>query len=276
MMTEGSPGTIVSSSGTQGGGIDGADGKRNAVVNSVMHALRILQFLARSGKPHGVTSIARAISISPSSAFNICKTLTAEKFLHFDQAAKVYSIGAAAIELAGIASDGERSFLRARDFLEAVVDTFGVTSAFWRLTDDERLVLNGLVESRAAMRIQMTVGQRIPALSGAMGRCFSAASDLNEDQLFQKFDAVRWQNRPEFQHYKAEVEVTKNRGWAVDNDQFIRGIVTVAAPIRDRNGQIRFMIANSSFYGQIPENRIESLGLETRRAAEEIQHILFG
>ena len=183
---------------------------------------------------------------------------------------------AAAMELAGAASDGDRAFARARDFMEAVVDSFGVTSAFWRVTNDERLVLEGIVESRTMMRIQMTVGQRIPALSGAMGRCFAASLNIGEDQLFQKFDSVRWQNRPDFSIFKAEVEVTRSRGWAVDRAQFIRGIVTVAAPVRDQNQQIRFMVANSSFYGQIPDDRIQTLGVETRNAAEGIQKVLFG
>ncbi|MBX3575470.1 MAG: helix-turn-helix domain-containing protein [Mesorhizobium sp.] len=246
------------------------------MVNSVVHSLHILQFLARSGEAHGVTAIARFTGISPSSAFNICKTLTAEKFLHFDPLKKSYSVGAAAIELAGAASDGERAFARARDFLESSVDQFGVTSAFWRVTNDERLVLEGLVESRTMMRIQMTVGQRIPALSGAMGRCYAATSGLDEGQLFQKFDTVRWQNRPDFQTYKAEVEVTRIQGWAADRAQFIRGILTVAAPIMDLSGRLRFLIANSSFYGQIPDEQIQSLGKETKLTADNVQRVLFG
>ena len=249
--------------------------KSPGVVNSVVHALSVLRFLAHAGTPYGATAIARAIGQSPSSTFNICRTLTAENFLHFDASRKVYTLGPGAIELAEAASDGERAFSRAREAMERIVSQFSVTSALWQLTGEERLVLKGIAEGRGMMRIQMTVGARIPAMSGAMGRCYAAMSDLDEKQLRKKFKAVRWQNGPDFDVYLAEVEETGKKGWAIDPGEFIRGVTTIAAPIFDTNGIIRFMLANSSFTGQLDSDDLERVGEATLKSAETMHRLIF-
>lgn len=250
--------------------------KPQTMVNSIVQALAILRFLARSRESQGVTAIARQVGINPSSAFNIVKTLTAENFLHFNESKKTYALGPGALELAGVALDSKNAFDRTRDLLDDIVLRFGVTSAFWRLTDDERLVLVGIVESKGMMRIQMTVGQRIPAFSGAMGRCYAGALKLAEEALRAKFEAVRWQQKPDFASYVSEVRDVAQRGWAIDRDQFIRGIVTVAAPIMDRQGKLRFFLANSSFVGQLDGDQLQALGMLSREASLRAVELLYG
>src|ERR1700676_5055294 len=88
------------------------------MVGSIVHALRILRHLARSPQAHGVTAIAREVGISPSSAFNIVKTLVAEGFLHFDRKHKRYSLGPGALDLAGRVLDDQRAYDLMRDSLE--------------------------------------------------------------------------------------------------------------------------------------------------------------
>jgi DNA-binding IclR family transcriptional regulator len=249
--------------------------KQQTMVNSIIHALSILRFLARSGESHGVTAIAREVGISPSSAFNIVKTLTAENFLHFSESQKRYTLGPGAMELAGVALDGKKAFERVSESLELVTSRFGVTSGFWRVTDDERLVLIGMVDGKALMRIQMTIGQRIPALSGAMGRCYAAASKWSGEKLRQKFDAVRWQSTPDFERYVEEVALAGERGWAVDSDQYIRGVTTVAAPVFDNNAKPAFFIVNSGFVGQLRPDQIQDLGDLTRQIALQSSALLF-
>lgn len=250
--------------------------KPQTMVNSIVQALSILRFLSRSGESQGVTAIARAVGINPSSAFNIVKTLTAEKFLIFNEKKKSYELGPGAMELAGVALDNKKAFDRIRDLLDDIAMKFSVTSALWRLTDDERLLLVGIVDSKAMMRIQMTVGQRIPAYSGAMGRCYAAKLDLNEEALRRGFDSVRWQQEPDFDTYVGEVQGVPQQGWAVDLGQFIRGVTTVAAPIVDAHGKPRFFIANSSFVGQLDSDKIRLLGKQTSKTALKAAQMLYG
>ena len=96
------------------------------------NALAVLRRLATADRPEGVSAIARNIGISPSSCFNILKTLAAEDFAQFDQEHKTYTLGAGAVDLAIAALDPEAGFLRTRPILENLAREFGVTCGLWR------------------------------------------------------------------------------------------------------------------------------------------------
>ena len=58
-------------------------------VPSVSYAVAMLRLLGRNGEAMGVTAIARAMGIGPSSAFNLARTLVAAK--EFDAAKQLNS-----------------------------------------------------------------------------------------------------------------------------------------------------------------------------------------
>jgi len=249
--------------------------RRAGMVNSVVQAISILRTVANASAPLGVTAIARACDISPSSTFNICKTLCAERFLEFDESTKRYWLGFGAIDLAGLAGRDDRILSQARPLLQSVANTHSVTAALWRLTNDERLALIGVAESPAMMRIQMTVGQRIPSLSGAMGRCFPYCQNLTDGKVAARLKEVRWHRKPDLDQLMTEIEETRTRGWAVDEGAFIGGVTTIASPVVDRNARVHFFIACSTFTGQIIEEQVEAIGAAASQTARKLAEQIF-
>lgn len=55
-------------------------------VGAVVNAIQILRHLANAEGPEGATAIARATGISPSTTFNILRTLSNEQLTSFDNA----------------------------------------------------------------------------------------------------------------------------------------------------------------------------------------------
>ncbi|MFC7608066.1 helix-turn-helix domain-containing protein [Teichococcus aestuarii] len=62
-------------------------------VGAVIHAIRILQHLAGATGPLGVAAVARGTGISPSTCFNILRTLTRARFVAFRDSDKTYTLG---------------------------------------------------------------------------------------------------------------------------------------------------------------------------------------
>ena len=58
------------------------------VVGSIVKTIAILRHLADEPDRRGVNAIARAVSLSPSSCFNILKTLAREGFVEFGASGK--------------------------------------------------------------------------------------------------------------------------------------------------------------------------------------------
>lgn len=242
---------------------------------AVTAAISILRHLAGSPSREGVTAIAKAVGLSPSSCFNILRTLASEAFVDFDPSSKTYALGLGSIALARKALDPSAAMDLVRPQLEAMARRFDVATSLWRISMADRLVLVGLAESPATTRIHLTVGQRLPKYLGAMGRTVAAHADLESRAFVSQFTALRWNHAPDLEVYKAEAAQVRRRGWAIDVDNFMLGVTTIAAPVLDRTGDVRFCVANIFFSGQRAPADLELLGEATVGLAEDFARRLF-
>ena len=244
-------------------------------VNSVVYALKTLKLMASSNRPLGVTEIAREIEINLSSCFNILKTLVAEGFLIFDSKSKKYSLGSGALELSEKTGDATRRFQDVHPTLMRLANKHTMTLGFWEVREP-RLFLAGLVESAAAVRIQMSTGQRLPLGSGALGRVIAVSKGIRGEALVKHIESAKWYKAPNIRAYTRELAQVANQHWASDIGQFLAGIITVACVIESAPHEPRYCIALSSFMGQLEEDSISTVGDDLHKAALAIQESWYG
>lgn len=227
-------------------------------VGSVVNALAILRHLA-AGEAQGVNAIARAVTISPSTCFNILKTLVAEDFVEFDPVAKLYTVGAEPARLFG----GETPLLAWRqwvvDALGGFAHEFSLTCGLWRMVAN-RVVLTNAVEGAHATRIHLVAGQRLPAHLGAMGRCIAAAQQLDREAVRQRIEKLRWAEAPSVDAFLADMEASRERGWAIDDGNYLKGVTTIAAVIRATRGDVRACMTATMFSGQHTNETLTVIG----------------
>jgi len=244
------------------------------VVGSIVKTIAILRHLADEPDRRGVNAIARAVSLSPSSCFNILKTLAREGFVEFDQQTKKYSIGPGLVLLAQRALGPENVYPVCAPILEDVARRFQATVGLLRLTSTHRLVLLGFAESLSAIRIQMTVGQRLPYLLGADGRCVAAALDLPLEVLAAEFKRLRWESPPSFEAYVDDIERAKASGWAIDDGNVMPAITTVAAPVVGKDKRLRYTIDATVFRSQHTDTTLNQIAKALKASALEISKLL--
>ncbi|HVY86920.1 MAG TPA: helix-turn-helix domain-containing protein [Caulobacterales bacterium] len=261
-----------------GGGADGAAANASPQrrVGSVQDAIAILRHLEPlEGAAAGVNRIARALDISPSSCFNLLKTLVDEKFVDFDPATKLYSLGPGAIALGRRALDPAGAFALIRQRLEALADRHDVTAGLWRTRRGEQLTLVGFAESAAAFRIHLTVGQRMPNAAGAAGRCVMAFSQLDDAGIRRRFDAVKWADAPSFKAYLSEVRAARAKRWAMDHGAYISGVTTIASACLNAEHTPEYVITATLFAGAQGPARLEAIAADARIQAEWLEARLF-
>lgn len=243
-------------------------------VGSVTHALAILELLADSPTPLGVTTISKTIGQSPSSCFNILKTLMVSRYVVFDPVRKVYTLGYAPMRLARRSLDPSSAFQLLRPSLEEVAQKFAVTTALWRSIQEEHVVLLGFCEHEGGIRIHMTVGQQFPIFAGAFGRCVAANQNLSRAKLKTRFDALRWQKAPVFDDYAHSIVEAKERGWAVDMDSTFAGVTNICAPIIDAKSKVAYGISATMFTAQQSAGMVERLARELLSTAKDAAQII--
>lgn len=227
-------------------------------VGSVVNAIAILRHLATS-EPQGVNAIARSIDLSPSSCFNILKTLVSEEFVDFDKQTKVYGLGPAPFRLFAGGADfaSWKTWLIER--LEQLANHYGISCGLWEV-HGQRLVLTDVIESPLSTRIHLSIGQRLPIYLGAMGRCIAAQHQLGRDEIGPILAELRWQTPPSVDSYLKDVAAARESGWSLDDGNYLRGVTTIASIITDERGKVSHCMTSSLFSGQHERTALNEIG----------------
>jgi DNA-binding IclR family transcriptional regulator len=254
----------------------GDTGSPGKLVGALTSGLSILRYLSRVDAPVGVTQVARDLELNTSTCFNLLKTLVHERLVTFQPATKTYVLGLGFVELAKQTLE-KASFARMiRPHLEALVSEYSITTTLWQRSGDDRVVLIDRADCDSAIRVHMTIGQRLPTYIAALGRAMAASSGLSRGELRQRFTRLRWQNAPSFDEYYAEVEDAADKGYAVDVDRYVRGVTTISAPIYTGESRATMAISAIGFTGQFSGSMIEDIGNDLRHRAESISVSLTG
>lgn len=203
----------------------------SAPVRSVSQAFAILRLLADSG-PLTLSDIGRDAGLSPSSCFNLLKTLVHEGTIERDMQKKRYRL-AAAWRTAGVLNDSRAARLvdRAQPEMAGFAESHEAAVGLWKIVSRDRMQLVIHAESSAGMRLTLADNQRQPLGAGAAGRAFAAAQTIEEAELARRFAPVRWQAELTFAAYAREIDEAAVRGFALDLGHAHRGVFTVAVAI---------------------------------------------
>lgn len=229
------------------------------MVPAVVQATKVLRTVSRAQQGLSVTTVSRETGISQSTCFNLLRTLAQEGILNFDTESKTYTLGLGLLEIAG----GVQSLTRLEIIRPELLRVAGAHDALvtlWEIIDNERMVLLDRVAAPRAVRIEMRVGQRLPALSGAVGRCVAPHLGLSAKQLRKQFGAMTWENSPSFESFVADMHQSRTDGFAIDCGHWLKGINAVGAVVLDSHGAPRMGIGALTLFGQLDANALRRLG----------------
>lgn len=230
------------------------------MVKPVINAMQILRHLAGSAEPARAIDLARQLSINQSTCFNILRTLVSEDMVAFDPRAKTYTASIGLANLVGhFVTQGQRLEV-AKPLMRELAREFAVTVTLWRPIGTDRIVLVSSETSPTDVSIDMAEGQRLPYLMGASGRIFAGQLDLPEAEMRAAFEQVRWSEPLSFGAYWREVRDAKLRGYAIDDGNFARGIMAIAAPIADSRQAISFTVSAVMFRNQYDQAGVAAVG----------------
>jgi DNA-binding IclR family transcriptional regulator len=246
------------------------------LVGALTSGLSVLRHLADSTEPLGVTRIARELGLNASTCFNLLRTLVHEGLVNFDERAKTYTIGLGVVELARNALGRASMVSWVQPQLDELAVRHGVTVVTWQSLPDERLVLVHVAEHPGAVRVQMTVGTRVPMFVGASGRCMAAFSGMTKAAIKSRFMSLRWDRAPAFEAYWQSVLDTRKRGFAIDQGHYQRGATVLAVPVFDAAGKPVMTIGCASFSEHMNTARTRALVRELGEVAGQINRALAG
>ncbi len=161
---------------TQAGAVAGKRAVQKSVVNpksvpAVRRATAILSLLAEQAVPMSLSQIARAVEILPSTCLHILRELSSSRLIAFDPGQKAYRLGSGLVELARTVMRQDSFAEFARPHLKEIAETYDVTATATALVDADHMACVALAHPSVSMSLNVTLGGRVPSLSGAAGRC---------------------------------------------------------------------------------------------------------
>lgn len=232
-------------------------------VGAVTSAIAILRFLGEAGEPQRLSDIVRGLDLNGSTVLNILRTLTYEGLVGFDRHSKRYALAKGLADLAApmlAEADPARRLARAMDL---AAHELGATVALWTVVGEE-VELTSVAESSAVMRIAFTVGRRLPAYLGAMGRLVAGRGGHDADERRRLFDRVPWARPPAYEAWLDEIADARRDGCGLDRGCVNPGVLGVAVPV-EAEGPVRRVIAAAMF--DSPDTDIPSITERLRAIA---------
>ena len=248
-------------------------GETIRAVPAVTRAIAILRLLSRSEAPLGVQVIARTLGIVPSTCLHILRALVAEEMLVVDPATKRYALASGVVALArGMLRNDPFSNL-AQPVLDRLAAEYGATAIGVEAMGLDHIVALAIARPSHALRLQVDVGSRYPALISATGRCVAAFGGHPAREMERRFHTLRWEDPPTLDQWRSDVQATRQSGYAIDEGRYIAGVTVIAAPVMLR-GRVSHAIVIVGVSEQLRRQGLLEIGAALKSEAADLSRRL--
>jgi IclR family pca regulon transcriptional regulator len=202
-------------------------------VQSLERGLAVLQVFSRENPAPTLSEVARLAGTTRATARRILLTL--ERLGHVRSDGRRFSLTPRVLALGWSYLSSLNLWEIAQPLMEDLVDQTGESCSAATL-DLPDVVYVARVPTRRIMSITLGVGTRLPAHATSMGRVLLAALDRAELEAFLgagPLEAFTERTVTAPEELRAVVDVVREQGWALVDQELELGLRSVAAPIQD-------------------------------------------
>lgn len=208
----------------------------DAPLTTVTNAARLLKAF-RTEPQLGVSELARRLDLGKSAVHRLLATLAAEGLV--ERADDRYRLGMVMIELGEAVTAHTDLHAAAGPVLAHLRDETGETCQVGVL-DGRDVVYVDRLESAHSLRLFAETGRRVPAHATSSGKVLLAhlPEPEREARIAAPFPRLTTHTLTSADQLRTELADVRARGWAEAVDEREIGVVSIAAPVRDRHDTV--------------------------------------
>ncbi|MEM1306933.1 MAG: IclR family transcriptional regulator [Pseudomonadota bacterium] len=225
-----------------------------------------------------LTDVALTAGVPASTAHRILMTLEAHKFVTQDEERGLWFIGVRAFEIGNAFLRHRKLVDMGRAIMHELMEHSG-ESVNLAIEDADEAVYVAQVESHQSVRAFHRAGSRGPMHALAVGKAWLAAMDDDAVRaLLQRtgLDAFSPNTLTAPAPFFEDLERTRARGWAENNEEHEAGMCAVATPVFDEHGRVVASLSITGPATRMSAERRGELGPMVKRAAAEITRSIGG
>lgn len=210
----------------------------DAVEARALRPLHILETLSQQQSGLSLSNLAELLALPKASVMRLLHALEGEAYVMREPGSTVFTLGPRSSALGLRTLQAASVAHRYRPMLSALVKRLGETCNLTAREGDHVLYVDR-VETNEPLRMTLPPGSRVPLHCTASGKLFLSQLPMHECKaLINTLELVSKtrQTLTKTEDLLAEIERTRKRGFGVDNEEFINGMVAIAIPVRDAEG----------------------------------------
>jgi len=243
-------------------------------IPNLARACQVLHLLATERQGLSVTELARRLAMPRTTAFRVLKTLCAEGMI--EQQNGGYRAGAGLLRLGLEALQAVELRSLAAPILRQLAQETGET-AHLAVREGSQMLILEVSDSPNPLRVASRPGALVSIHCAATGKAMLATLPADElhDLLSGLELAPRTQNTiTSVTGLAWEVEAIRQRGYAVDNEEYHDGVRCLAAPVRDAHGAPVAAIGITGATVRFTKRRIPEVARAVMQAAKSLSSAL--
>lgn len=237
-----------------------------------LRSFAVLDYVVRAGRPVLAVDIATHLGLPKPTVYRMIEQFEAEGFLQRQFMSRHLAIGP---RLTGFAFDTLRSSVQyalRRQILNALVAKVGETCNVGALDGSEIVYFDRVEATHCALQLHFHVGSKVPLHCTAIGKLFLAflpeakSAPLIEQIAFESYTRTTITTNAAL---RAELDGVRRDGLALDREEYLTGVVCLAAPIFNARQDITAGIAIQAPAARMPVSdvyRHRAVLLEAARA----------
>jgi len=208
--------------------------KSNYMIQSVSHALDVLEQFNGNVDEIGVTELSKRLKLHKNNVFRLLATLEARGYIEQNKVTENYRLGLRCLQLGQTFIHQMGLLLQARAALEQLVNATQ-ESAFVAIRKGGGVIPLEFIESPRPVRAVSFLGTVLPTHCTAVGKIYLAFESEGEIGRDLAEHPKRYTDKTVIDRKAliAELHEIAARGYAVEHGEFIEEVSSVAVPVRD-------------------------------------------
>ncbi|AEV36466.1 regulatory protein, IclR [Pseudovibrio sp. FO-BEG1] len=228
------------------------------LLQSLSRGLQTLDYLVEQAKPLRLTDIASYLGVDKSNATHILRTLVACGYAT-QGTDRRYAASEKMTSSQGSGPTAEAIVATRQQWqpvLKQLTRETGECSHMAVLASSQVWYVDK-IDSELPLKVDHPIGSLGPLHCTALGKAFLAFGDAEAEQELKQFTPA---TLTDHKALAAEISKSRDRGYAIDDEEFTSGIRCVAGPVFDEHGVMIAAIGVSGPTVRINDKRFEELG----------------
>ena len=244
-------------------------------AKTVLRAFEVLEEVSRFDEGISNAALAARLNFHPSTTYRLLNTLVSKGYVGKDNG--LYRIGYKVLELQCLTELNAKLRSRARPLLTDLENRIGFTTNL-AIRDGLKAVLIEIIKGSKNLVVNNNLGKPVPLHATSVGKCLLAFLPEGEQEALVKqlqLEAYTPKTITNSSELLQELEITRKRGYGIDNEEFVTGIRCIGAPILNEEREVVAAISIAGLASQIQNETIDNFAKDVIRTSENVSSRLF-